>query len=60
MKRYFLILITGCLLAAMSGPVSALPAAQNSDCSDTSLSAYDAFTEDTDGNTISKLPVILT
>ncbi|MFA6333058.1 MAG: hypothetical protein WCX22_08905, partial [Methanoregula sp.] len=33
MNRYLLILITGCLLIALSGPVSALPSAHNYDCS---------------------------
>lgn len=42
MNRYLLILITGCLLIALSGPVSALPSAHNYDCSDTTPTASDA------------------
>ena len=42
MNRYLLILITGCLLIALSGLVSALPSAHTYDCSDTTPTASDA------------------
>ena len=42
MKKCFIILIACCLLTALSCSVSALPAAHNFDCSDTTPTAYDA------------------
>lgn len=42
MKRVFLILIACCMLAILTGSVSALPVTNNFDCSDTTPTAYNA------------------